>query len=209
MTTGLAALDFVLLLMLDLLVWSFVEWWVHRRVMHRHLPALVYRLAPYLEHAYRNHAVLHHRVFYSVYDDEPDEDGRELNLRFHVRDNVAANLFLAPLHALYLLLNPLGSLALVLLITAYMFAWNALHVEMHIPSNRWYFRHGVFRFLNRHHFLHHVRPHRNFNVVLPLADYLIGTVARPTAQERAAMDSYGLYGDRRGRNVRESELVAN
>jgi Fatty acid hydroxylase superfamily len=203
MTTGRFAVDFVLLLLFNLLVWSFVEWWVHRTVMHRRrLAGVVYRLWPYVETAYRNHAVLHHHVYYRVYDDEPDERGRELNLRFHVHDNLAANLLLAPLHALYLQVNPLGSLVLVLLITGYMFAWNTLHVEMHIPTNRWLFRHPVFRFLNRHHYLHHVHPRRNFNVVLPLADYLLGTVARPTPADRSAMARYGLYGNRRGRDAR-------
>jgi Fatty acid hydroxylase superfamily len=199
MTTHHAVLDFGLLLGLNVVIWSFVEWWVHRTVMHRRsLSPIVYRLLPYFEKAYRNHAVLHHRVYYAVYDDEPDEHGRELNLRFHFSDNFASNLLLAPLHALYLMVNPLGSLALVLMITAYMYTWNALHVEMHIPSNGWYFRHTVFRFLNRHHFMHHRHPRRNFNVVLPLADYVLGTVVRPTPAEQRAMEAYGLYGDRRG-----------
>jgi hypothetical protein len=199
MTTHHPMLDGALLLAINVVVWSFVEWWVHRTVMHRRsLPGLVYRLVRYFEDAYRNHAVLHHRVYYSAYDDEPDDRGRELNLRFHVSDNLSSNLLLAPLHALYLVLNPLGSLTLVAMITAYMFAWNALHVEMHIPSNRWRFRNPVFRFLNRHHYLHHVHPGRNFNVVLPMADYLLGTVAAPTAADRQAMVAYGLYGDRRG-----------
>ena len=168
------------------------------RAAARHLPA-----APYFEDTYRNHAVLHHQVYYEVYDHEPDERGRELNLRFHFSDNFASNLLLAPLHGLYLLLDPLGSLALVVMITLYMFAWNTLHVEMHIPSNRWYFCQPVFRFLNRHHYVHHVHPARNPNVVLPLADYLIGTVAPPTAAEREAMAAYGLYGNRRGTRARE------
>jgi hypothetical protein len=199
MTTHHLILDCVVLLTVNVVIWSFVEWWVHRTVMHRRsLPAFVYRLLPYFEATYRNHAVLHHHVYYAAYDYEPDDHGRELNLRFHFSDNFSSNLLLAPLHALYLFVNPLGSITLALVITAYMFAWNALHVEMHIPSNRWYFRNSVFRFLNRHHYMHHVHPGRNFNVVLPLADYLIGTVARPTHVDRAAMTAYGLYGNRRG-----------
>jgi hypothetical protein len=205
MTTHHAALDFFLLLVVNVFIWSFVEWWVHRTVMHRRsLPRFVYRLLPYFEDTYRNHAVLHHRVYYEVYDHEPDERGRELNLRFHFSDNFSSNLFLAPLHGLYLVLNPLGSLALVLMITGYMFTWNALHVEMHIPSNRWYFRQPFFRFLNRHHYMHHMHPGRNFNVVLPLADYLVGTVVQPMPAEREAMKAYGLYGNWRGVEARKS-----
>src|SRR5262245_9468221 len=139
MTTHRPVLDFILLFTGNVVIWSFVEWWVHRTVMHRRsLPRVIYRLLPYFEDTYRNPAVLHHKVYYDVYDHEPDERGRELNLRFHFSDNFASNLLLAPLHGLYLLVNPLGSLALVVMITLYMVAWNTLHVEMHIPSNRWY-----------------------------------------------------------------------
>jgi len=208
-TTHHAPLDTVLLLLVNLVIWSFVEWWVHRTIMHRRrLPGFVYRLLPYFEAAYRNHAVLHHHIYYEIYDHEPDERGRELNLRFHVPDNVSSNLLLAPLHAFYLFVNPLGSLALVVMITLYMVAWNILHVEMHMPSNRWYFRQPLFRFLNRHHYMHHAHPRQNFNVVLPLPDYLLGTVARPTRAEREAMAAYGLYGDRRGVQERRSRPAA-
>jgi len=203
---------FIGLFVVNMIVWSFVEWWVHRTIMHRRsLPAFIYRLVPYFEAAFRNHAVLHHAVFYKTYDHEPDQHGRLLNLRFHVSDLVSSNLFVAPLHVVYLLIEPVGSLALASMITIYMFTWNALHVEMHIPSNRWWFHHRVFRFLNRHHYLHHVYPGRNFNVVLPLADYLVGTVARPDPSECRAMAEYGLYGDWRGTEVRatvdETELL--
>lgn len=199
MTTNSIVIDGVALLGVNLLVWSFVEWWIHRALMHRRsLPVWLYRALPYFDATHRNHAVLHHQVYYKRYDHEPDDHGRELNLRFRVSDNLAANLFLAPVHAIYLSTNALGSIVLALMITGYMFTWNALHTEMHIPSNRWYFRHRVFRFLNRHHYLHHAHPGRNFNVVLPLADYVMGTAVRPTADECVRMEAEGLYSDRRG-----------
>lgn len=207
MTTQNAVLDFVLLVALNIPIWSVVEWWVHRTVMHRRvLPRFAYGLR-YFDDAYTNHAVLHHQTHYNVYDYEPDDHGRELNLRFYLSDVLSANLLLGPLHALYLVVNPLGSLVLVTIIVAYGFAWNTLHAEMHIPTNRWYFRQPLFRFLNRHHFMHHMHPDRNFNVVLPLSDYLLGTVARPTPEEREAMRAYGLYGNQRGVRARASVLV--
>ena len=203
MTTDQPVFDFVLLFAVNAFIWSFVEWWVHRTVMHqRALPRFVYRLVPYFEDTYRNHAVLHHQRYYEVYDHEPDERGRELNLQIQFSDLLSSNLFLTPLHGFYLFLNPLGSLALFVIIAGCMFAWNRLHVEMHIPSNRWYFRHPFFRFLNRHHYVHHMHPDRNFNVVLPLADYLIGTAAQPTRAEREAMRASGLYGNQRGVEAR-------
>ena len=35
---------------------------------------------------------------------------------------------------------------------------------------------GIFYRLNGHHLLHHRYMHRNFNVVLPLADLILGTL---------------------------------
>jgi sterol desaturase/sphingolipid hydroxylase (fatty acid hydroxylase superfamily) len=37
-------------------------------------------------------------------------------------------------------------------------------------------RAGIFFRLNGHHILHHRYMHKNFNVVLPLADLLLGTL---------------------------------
>ena len=37
-------------------------------------------------------------------------------------------------------------------------------------------RSGIFFRLNGHHLLHHRYMHKNFNVVLPLADLLLGTL---------------------------------
>ena len=36
----------------------------------------------------------------------------------------------------------------------------------------------IYRFLARYHWLHHRYPDKNFNVVFPLADYVLGTRAR-------------------------------
>jgi len=52
--------------------------------------------------------------------------------------------------------------------------------------------------------MHHAHPGGNFNVVLPLADYLFGTVAWPNAAEQRAMAAYGLYGNQRGVDTRTS-----
>jgi sterol desaturase/sphingolipid hydroxylase (fatty acid hydroxylase superfamily) len=47
---------------------------------------------------------------------------------------------------------------------------------MHLPKKRHVERSGIFYLLNGHHLLHHRYMHRNFNVVLPLADLLLGTM---------------------------------
>ena len=202
-TTGFIALDALLAFVINATVFSFVEWGVHRTLMHRKpLPDVFYR-SPYFSSVYEHHAILHHNKYYKVYDFEPDPVARQLNIRFQWSDLVTVNVLIAPVHITYWIYNPVGSIVFALMVFGYMFLWNSLHAEMHMPTNRWAFRNRVFRFLNRHHYMHHVHPGRNFNVVLPLPDLVMRTRARPTASEVAAMRCLGLYGDLRGPEHRE------
>jgi len=63
-----------------------------------------------------------------------------------------------------------------------------MHWCMHLPKRRHVERSGIFFRLNGHHLLHHRYMHKNFNVVLPLADLCLGTlllrskIAFPQAQ---------------------------
>jgi sterol desaturase/sphingolipid hydroxylase (fatty acid hydroxylase superfamily) len=47
---------------------------------------------------------------------------------------------------------------------------------MHLPRKRIVERSGIFFRLNGHHLLHHRYMHKNFNVVMPLADLCLGTL---------------------------------
>jgi len=197
--------NFLAYFALNLLLFCFIEWGAHRFLMHsKSLPKSIYGKLSYFEDVFRNHAVLHHRKFYSIYDFEDDPEGKHLNLRFTVGDLVTSNVLLMPLHGLYFMWEPVGSAALFCMLLTYMFLWNGLHTEMHIPTNRWYFRNAVFRFLNRHHYLHHCHPGRNFNVVLPLPDYIFGTVVRASTSETEDMRRLGLYENQRGPRFRAS-----
>ncbi|MEE2903906.1 MAG: hypothetical protein VYC39_16385 [Myxococcota bacterium] len=198
---------FCILVLMHFILFSFVEWFAHRYLMHRKaLPSLLYRARAYFTDVYTNHAILHHRKFYKIYDHELDPIGRELNLRFIWTDYFVTNLIFAPIHSLYIWYLPVGSAALAFMLLCYMFLWNHLHTEMHIPSNRWFFRNSAFRFLNRHHFLHHRHPGRNFNVVIPLADYLFGTAIRASEVEEGIMQQLGLFSDSRGPEIREESI---
>jgi hypothetical protein len=53
-----------------------------------------------------------------------------------------------------------------------------IHWCMHLPKARVIERSGLFFRLNGHHLLHHRYMHKNFNVVLPLADLCLGTLLR-------------------------------
>ena len=56
---------------------------------------------------------------------------------------------------------------------------------MHLPKARRVEKSQLFRRLNGHHLLHHRYMHKNFNVVLPLADWMLGTLM-PRAKTRFA-----------------------
>src|SRR5205814_6482138 len=54
-------------------------------------------------------------------------------------------------------------------------AYEYLHWCMHVPRGRWFQRTRVFRWIDRHHRIHHLVPSRNLNVVLPIADFILRT----------------------------------
>jgi hypothetical protein len=60
--------------------------------------------------------------------------------------------------------------------TLYYTAYEYMHWCMHLPKKRHIERSGIFFRLNGHHLLHHRYMHKNFNVVLPLADLFLGTL---------------------------------
>ncbi len=53
---------------------------------------------------------------------------------------------------------------------AYYGAYEYMHWCMHLPKKREIERSGIYFRLNGHHLLHRRYMHKNFNVVLPLAD---------------------------------------
>ena len=58
---------------------------------------------------------------------------------------------------------------------SYYCTYEYMHWCMHLPKSRRIENSWLFRRLNGHHLLHHRYMHKNFNVVLPLADLCLGT----------------------------------
>lgn len=167
---------------LGLLLISFVEHAIHKHIMHRRrLFAWIYRLLPDLLTQFQNHAVLHHGTYYKQFDHEPNAEGKHFNLRILPPDTlrlVAA--FLPLLVPLALFVSTVAAATVVVMIIGHNLVWGAVHTQMHIPEgNAWFRDTAYYRFIARHHFMHHQQPGRNYNVVLPLADFVIGTVAKP------------------------------
>jgi sterol desaturase/sphingolipid hydroxylase (fatty acid hydroxylase superfamily) len=63
---------------------------------------------------------------------------------------------------------------------------------MHKPEQRFFADYPVFKYLARHHYLHHVHGNTNYNVVLPLADYVLGKVCKPSRADLRGMHRMGL-----------------
>ena len=72
----------------------------------------------------------------------------------------------------------------------YYVGYEGFHFLMHKPTIAWIEKSRYFRFLEKHHRIHHNQMDRNLNVLLPLADLCLGTLvleapAVPTTPESA------------------------
>lgn len=150
------------------------EWRVHKDLLHRRLPPF--------QVLYDRHERMHHVVF-------PEEDMgirelREIGLvLMPKRAIVGAFFMLLPLALLTSLLagrNP----ALLLVATGLLFflVYEWMHLLYHLPATSWLGRRGWVTALRTLHQRHHspARMKRwNFNVTLPVFDFLHGTLWSP------------------------------
>ncbi len=153
-----------------LVVASFYEWTLHRFVMHRPLGPFSY--------PFRTHAIVHHQTF-------------KADHTYHLVDNkdlwtipmawwngpVIIAIAVLPAWPIAVWMGEWGILAgAMLAIGGYYCFYEYIHFCMHLPKQRHVERSGIFFRLNGHHLLHHRYMHKNFNVVLPIADFCLGTL---------------------------------
>jgi hypothetical protein len=149
---------------------SVFEWLLHRFLMHRRVPLFGY--------PFERHALVHHRIFKAdeTYHLKREQDRHTVPMAWWNGPALVA-VGQIPFIALAFFAGGLplvcGSLAAAML---YYGTYEYLHWCMHIPRKRRVERTGMFFRLNGHHLLHHRYMNRNFNVVLPLADLLFGTL---------------------------------
>ena len=175
---GRWAARLVLWISVSAMLLSFIERFIHRFLMHRRiLPPALYRRLAFLEGYLNAHAVLHHATYYRRFSFEPDPVGREIDLRlgFHTAARLYAGVFPAVL--VLGLIEPLGAAVFSVVAVGHMYLWGLLHHEMHVPASRALQDLAAYRFLARYHFLHHRYLRFNYNLVNPLADMMLGTVA--------------------------------
>jgi hypothetical protein len=166
---------------------SFVEHQVHRTLMHRK-NFFSARTASF-KRMFEAHAIVHHQHYSKIFTDEPVPRGEDKEIRLTVRK---APIKALPIAALIALVSWEGAAVFIAGMTFHHWAWNKIHLEMHKPEQRIFGTWRVYKFLARYHYLHHRYPNRNFNVVFPLADYVLGTSARANAADRTYMRQLGL-----------------
>jgi hypothetical protein len=160
---------------------SFIEHQVHRKLMHKKTTTFV--------RAFEAHAAVHHKHYSKIFSDEPVAPGEDQEIRLTVRK---APMKALPFAALIALVSWPGAIVFIATVCVHHWVWNKIHLQMHKPEKRCFRNWMTYKFLARYHYLHHKYPDKNFNVVLPLADYLLGTNVDPSRSDLRRMYKLGL-----------------
>jgi len=155
---------------------SLSEWAFHRFWLHR----------PWLpKGCFTSHTLVHHQLckFDDTFHAVEEEQHEALTFQWWggptlIAINLAPWLLLSWVLAVTRVMQPnLVLLAGVALVFALYYAgYEGFHYLMHKPGIPWIERSRFFRFLERHHRIHHGRMDRNLNVLLPIADFMLGTL---------------------------------
>jgi hypothetical protein len=146
------------------------EWRAHRYVLHRRLR--------FLELLYDRHTPVHHRIY--ITDDMAMRSPREFRLVLIPAYGILMILLLnSPLTLALALLGQANLAALfVATSTGYVVSYEWLHLAYHLPAQSFIGRLRLVARLRRHHATHHWpdrMQHWNFNVTVPLWDWVRGT----------------------------------
>lgn len=186
---------------------SFVEWAFHRFWLHR----------PWLpKGCFTSHTLVHHQLckFEDTFHIVEEEQNEALTFQWWGGPTLIAISMSPWLLAAWCLAAldwsfPYAAflLSMVLTCALYYAGYEGFHHLMHMPRIRWIERTAYFQFLKRHHRIHHVRMNRNLNVLLPLADFLLGTLVTtmPATAETpsSARELARRHSKRRSRFLRE------
>jgi hypothetical protein len=148
------------------------EWRAHRDVLHKR--------QRFLEEIYDRHTPQHHAIFMT--EDMAIRSNKEFRLVLMPALGVLGIVVvLAPLSALIgcVLTKNCGWLMLVTS-GLYMVTYELSHLSYHLPEDSFIGRRWLVRVLREHHARHHdprLMQRWNFNVTIPIFDWLMGTMA--------------------------------
>jgi drug/metabolite transporter superfamily protein YnfA len=155
---------------------SFLEWIYHRYWLHR--PWLPPQM--FTAHTLVHHQLCKHDDTFHVHDEEQEEAltfqwwGGPVLIAINLIPWVGA--WWALRGAMPLSFFVVCLTTMVVTFGLYYAAYEGFHYLMHRPSIAWIERSRPFRFIERHHRIHHAEMGKNFNVVVPLADLVLGTL---------------------------------
>lgn len=151
---------------------NYYEWRVHKQVLHK-------RMWPF-EVIYDKHTPMHHMIY--VEEDMAIRDVRELRLVLIPAAGVLGIVLAAAPLAVGIAHFWSGAAGWLFLLTTslFMVSYEVLHLCYHAPATSFIGRRKIIRILRAHHARHHdprLMQRYNFNVTVPLFDWLMGTMA--------------------------------
>lgn len=185
---------------------SFFEWAFHRYWLHR----------PWLpKECFTTHTLIHHQLCkyddtFHVVEEEQHEAlsfmwwGGPVLVAINVTPWVLVAVALSAMGASLPYLTFLITFAAV--VSLYYAGYEGLHFLMHKPSVPFIERSRIFQFIKRHHRIHHFHMNRNLNVLLPLADLVLGTLVTKAPAPVATPESARQIARRHSRYGRKDEV---
>lgn len=148
---------------------SVIEWIVHKEFMH----SIRFMRTPHDRHAIFHHSERRAPGKFFAKEHELKE--------YHVFETsfmpVLWMLHFPLFYAVYLAFGQWASFGLASGTACYVLAYEMLHWHIHCPDEFIFRNWRWFAFLTEHHRRHHNRSDINYNVVLPLADWMFGTLS--------------------------------
>jgi len=173
----------ILVIPVVVLLANFFEWRVHKHVLHR-------RRWPF-EIIYDKHTPMHHMIY--VEKDMALRSSKEFRLVLIPAMGVLGIVIAAAPIAIAIGKLWSSSGGWLFLVTAglFMVSYEVLHLCYHAPANSFIGRRKIIGVLRAHHAKHHdprFMQRYNFNVTVPMFDWIMGTMAPKTVPEKSAHD---------------------
>lgn len=159
-------------LALSLVVGNFAVYFIHRFLLHQNLPVI----GPF---TYKIHSLWHHRFY--THQNRVFEKLDDLYILFFPPTVVLGFVIILLPIQFYLLINISIDVAYVFMLgsTLTFLLYEVVHFCSHLPESHPILKIKYFKMMWVHHGLHHnpeLMHKWNFNIVLPLADWVFGTV---------------------------------
>jgi hypothetical protein len=168
---------------------SIVEHRVHGGLMHRKPRSFLTRGLAFRRRMFTSHAIEHHGQYRGSFHDDPVPHGEDRGIRLCVWEGLVESL---PMSLLLGCFSITGAIMFPVVVCMHHLMWNQIHLEMHKPEKRFFSNWAAYKCVARHHYLHHRYPSKNFNVALPIGDYLFGTLAKASPADVLAMQAEGI-----------------